>query len=159
MNFQSNIYNVTLSDTFGLYLGDSKLNVIGDLVSCIIGYNFAKYLNMHDVSNVPKIIFDIMELSIGFTIRDIVLQFVYPQLYPSKWIQDFDHMTNNGILNHFSSTLAPNLSTSTTPTEATTSTTLASTISTTTTTTTTTLAPITSTFNKTTLWQEIIYRL
>ena len=70
------------SGTSETYQGDSTINVIGDLVSCSLGYNLAKYLSSAGYDYTPLGIFLFNELFLALVIRDnlflIMLQLASP---------------------------------------------------------------------------------
>ena len=70
--------------TSGEYRGDSQINVIGDLVSCALGYNTARYLSVELGSPLlPAIIFLLIESILAIFIRDnmalMAVQIFVPQ--------------------------------------------------------------------------------
>ena len=64
------------------YRGDSSINVIGDLVSCTLGYNLAKFFTLNGYPKIPLMIYFLSEFTLAMTIRDnlmlIMSQLVYP---------------------------------------------------------------------------------
>ena len=79
-------YNVSLKHISGTsqeYRGDSQINVIGDLASCALGYNTARYLNVvHDSKILPLAIFLIIEFFLAVFIRDNMVLMMIQILYP-----------------------------------------------------------------------------
>ena len=76
-----NIFN---SGTSGEYRGDSQINVMGDLVSCAVGYNTARYISIELGSPIiPLIIFLLIEFILAIFIRDnmalMAVQIFVPQ--------------------------------------------------------------------------------
>ena len=68
------------------YHGDSQINVIGDLVSCALGYNTARYFNVvYGSSILPLIIFFGMEVYLAMTIRDNMGLMTMQLLFPLGW--------------------------------------------------------------------------
>ena len=70
--------------TSGEYRGDSQINVIGDLVSCALGYNTARYLSVELGSPLlPAMIFLLIETILAIFIRDnmalMAVQIFVPQ--------------------------------------------------------------------------------
>ena len=65
------------------YRGDSAINVFGDMVSCALGYNFAKFLSRRGFPHLPLVVFFLNELGLGLDIRDNFLLIVNQLLFPS----------------------------------------------------------------------------
>ena len=77
-------YLILTLGTSGEYLGDSQINVMGDLVSCALGYNTARYLSIELGSTIlPSIIFLLIEFILAIVIRDnmtlMAVQIFIPQ--------------------------------------------------------------------------------
>ena len=77
-------YLILTLGTSGEYRGDSQINVMGDLVSCALGYNTARYLSIELGSTIlPSIIFLLIEFILAIAIRDnmalMAVQIFIPQ--------------------------------------------------------------------------------
>ena len=77
-------YLILTLGTSGEYRGDSQINVIGDLISCALGYNTARYLSIELGSTIlPSIIFLLIEFILAIVIRDnmalMAVQIFIPQ--------------------------------------------------------------------------------
>ena len=80
----SGLFLYFILGTSGEYRGDSQINVIGDLVSCALGYNTARYLSVELGSTLlPAIIFLLIESILAIFIRDnmalMAVQIFVPQ--------------------------------------------------------------------------------
>ena len=59
------------------YRGDSFINVAGDLISCALGYNTARYFALQGLPQVPILIYFFSEFTLANTIRDnMALMFI-----------------------------------------------------------------------------------
>merc|ERR1712020_38803 len=71
------------------YRGDSAINVVGDLLSCSLGYNFARYSSVSGYPNFPLAIFFFTELLLTIIIRDnmflMILQLIAPVDRIKEW--------------------------------------------------------------------------
>ena len=68
------------------YRGDSQMNVIGDLVSCALGYNTARYINViHGSAIVPLMIFFLTEVLLSIFIRDNMGLIMIQIFTPMTW--------------------------------------------------------------------------
>lgn len=82
--------------TSEFYRGDSAINVVGDLLSCSLGYNFAKAVATKTSVGFyyfPLFLFGLLELALAFAIRDnmtlIVLQLLLPNQRYYCWFAWF----------------------------------------------------------------------
>ncbi len=73
------------SGTSGVYRGDSTINVVGDLISCALGYNVARYLAVQGYPWLPVLIYIILEFSLATTIRDNLFLIITQLLRPINW--------------------------------------------------------------------------
>ena len=51
------------------YRGDSFINVTGDLISCALGYNTARWMSLHGFPGLPLIVWAVSEFTLAMTIR------------------------------------------------------------------------------------------
>ena len=54
------------------------------MVSCALGYNFAKFLSRRGFPHLPLVVFFLNELGLGLDIRDNFLLIVNQLLFPSE---------------------------------------------------------------------------
>ena len=67
------------------YMGDSVVNVVGDIVSCSVGLRLAPSLGLRGTIA----LFVAMELALVFWIRDNLLLNVVMLVYSPQWLQDW----------------------------------------------------------------------
>ena len=71
------------------YRGDSSINVIGDLISCTLGYSVAKYFTLSGFPKIPLVIYFLTEFILSQTIRDNLMLIVVQLFYPIDWIREW----------------------------------------------------------------------
>ena len=82
-NDQNNA-KTNIAGTSKEYRGDSAVNVFGDMVSCALGYNFAKFLSRRGSFHLPLIVFFLNELGLGLDIRDNFVLIIMQLLFPNE---------------------------------------------------------------------------
>ena len=63
------------------------INVLGDLISCSVGYNFARYLSLSGYSTIPLIVYVLSEFLMALIIRDNFFLMGLQLMYPLDWIK------------------------------------------------------------------------
>ena len=78
-----------LIGTSELYIGDSSVNVVGDIIAVALGYYVAQIVTLAGYPMIPMLIYILTELFLAFTIRDnftlVILSLVYPIDWVRKW--------------------------------------------------------------------------
>lgn len=77
------------SGTSRLYNGDSSINVFGDLLSCAVGYKFARSVSEQFSPVIPLIFFSVLEIFMLVVFRDNMLlmfiQLFSPVMKIKEW--------------------------------------------------------------------------
>ena len=61
------------------------INVIGDLMSCALGYNIARFFVVHGYPFIPLVLYFINEFGLAWTIRDNLWLIITQLIHPIQW--------------------------------------------------------------------------